>query len=1230
MRYAASLRHVVFALAILAAFVFQETWALAGTTGALSGNVRDASGAPVAGASVTASSSSQTATTTTDGTGHFSFVSLAPDTYTVAVSKEGYDNISQSGISVFADQQVTTTITQPKTLRVIANVRSSAAGALVKPGTTADVYSINTAMAERAAVLGGGGSLNQAYGAVASVPGVYLPTGASGWNQTVLIRGGDYPQVGYEYDGVPVNRSFDNYPAHTASALGQQEIEVYTGSSPANAESTGLAGFINQVIRTGTFPGFGTLDAGVGTPVYYHKFSAEAGGATPNRLFSYYVGIAGFNQDQRVVNQYNNVGYSQYGVPLGVVPCTTPGNPNFVSCYAASGAFGNFGFVGPGGYVQGPYNAGTFPAYLSDRENVVNLHFGIPHKNGRDDVQLLYSDSSLLTTLYDSASDWAIPGLTQFLNPPSSWEYHGAMGSALPSPAMVASQITPYYFPTLNANAPNNFIPSNRRGGYWNDAAIVKAQYQKNFGSNAFIRLYGYTFYSDWLNTDPNSESVSNPFFQGLVPEYELSTHTRGASLTFADQLGAQNLLNVQASTVRSTVNRFNNSSYTTAGRAFGFVVNSATPSNGVCYQVTGLGAATPVDCTNTVATAVHLPGFAGSAFNPPSGASPTDPLFTAQFPNLTGTTCSGSPCELLGAETGLNGTLNQVTPTFNAYSATDQFRPTDKIVLNGGLRYETYQFDGVDTNTGARPFWFASWNNSHCVNTAPGSTPFTVHFTGTTAATCPAGTVPALLTNGSANYFYHVLEPRIAGTFTINPLNVIRFSYGRYSQPANTASEQYNEAQQNLPGFLGPIFYGFGFTSPGHNVPPEVSNNYDLSWEHQVKGTSMSWKITPFWRATNGEQTAFFINPVQAFVSNIPVGNLTSKGVEFAFTDGDFARNGFAGQLAFTYAYTTIKYGPLNNGATPLSVINNDVATYNAFTSTCAAHPTDSRCVLPNGSTPLDPTTGTPIVASPCYTTTGAPAPCGPTTIANPYWNAPAQGLFNLNGPYFPTDTVVATTALNVNSYMIPYVATVILNYKWNHLAITPSFQFEAGQRYGVPETTEGIDPAAGCAPLGPLAPNDPRYVGGTAGLTGANAYNATTCASGLRAIPNTFTGKFDGIGDFSAPSQFLANMQISYDISPKITLQLTMANIINTCFGGTKAPWTTGTGTPHVCSYTSPFANSGFVGNTVGNFYNPGTPIQQQWAYPYLPFFGVYNPNVTGGGNQPFNLFIDARVKL
>ena len=313
-------RHALVAVLLFVALLSQGTWALASTTGGMSGTVTAAdTGAPIANAKVTVSSPSQTVVGQTDASGRFTFISLSPDTYTVSLEKDGYQPASTPGVTV---------------------------------------YSINAATQDKISGLGGGGSLNSAYSAIASVPGAFVPLNQTGYFQTVHIRGGDYDQVGYELDGVPVNRSFDNYPSGAASSLGQQELQVYTGASPANSEGQGLAGFINQVIKTGTYPGFSTAYLGLGTPTFYHKLALEVGGATPNRSFSYYFGIGGYNQAFRYVDNSNGAGYADLGGYEA--PNPLPGNP--------------------GGFITAPYQLG-FLSDITDRDVVANLHFALQHKN---------------------------------------------------------------------------------------------------------------------------------------------------------------------------------------------------------------------------------------------------------------------------------------------------------------------------------------------------------------------------------------------------------------------------------------------------------------------------------------------------------------------------------------------------------------------------------------------------------------------------------------------------------------------------------------------------------------------------------------------------------------------------------------------------------------------------------------------------------------------------------
>ena len=384
-------------------------WASAGTTGGISGVVTETgTTTPIAGATVTVTSPSQSASTTTDAHGHFAFVSLAPDEYTVALQKTGYEPLSYAGVAVLADAQQTLTLSMRVALRTIANVTSRSAASLVKPGTTADIYSINAAQQARTAVLGGGGDLNSAYSAIASVPGAYVPGNQNGYNQAVHIRGGDASEVGYEFDGIPVNRAFDNYPSGSLSSLGQLELQVYTGATPANAEAQGLAGFINQVIKTGTFPGYAAANVSAGTPIFYHSLNVEVGGATPDRMFSYYVGIGGYNQDYRYVDQFGGAAYAnEFGQQLGQCPSAKdlPGS-GLPSCYTNGAP--NVGTNGSPGWILGPIGFGTVDAAnIATRTAIMNFHIAIPHKNDslRDDIQLLYDNDEIFTTFFSSVND---------------------------------------------------------------------------------------------------------------------------------------------------------------------------------------------------------------------------------------------------------------------------------------------------------------------------------------------------------------------------------------------------------------------------------------------------------------------------------------------------------------------------------------------------------------------------------------------------------------------------------------------------------------------------------------------------------------------------------------------------------------------------------------------------------------------------------------------------------
>ncbi len=1249
-----SLRHLGTVLMMLVAFVCQETWALASVTGGLTGSVTDAAtSAPVAGAKVTATSPSQSATTTTDAAGHFTFLTLGPDTYTVTVSKAGYEPISVPGQVVFADTVQSVTVRVQKSLTTIARVTSTAGGALVKSGTTADVYSINSATQAATAALGGGGLINQAYSAISTVPGAYVIPNQSGYYATINIRGGDYDQVGYEFDGVPVNRSFDNYASSSASSLGNAEVQVYTGANPATSEGQGLSGFINQVIKTGTYPGYGTGSLTVGTPLFSHRAAIEIGGSTPDRLFSYYIGVAGNNQTYNGVNSNNGSEYDNWlGPPLGIVggPQGSPFAPGWSLYY---GGTGNSYFpLGPAG------NYGAF-ATIYARNVVTNFHIGIPHHNdaGRDDIQLLYTDEALKNQFYISGNDVASPFCTgaaaasgtacmnlingeldslftgggsgygygtsvpvTYLNR-YTWGCAPAIGKTFSASSLngMTSCVRPYGFPNgTDVGSPTNpsVIPSDLRDTSWNDTAITKIQYTKNFGSSAYLRLYGYTFYSDWFLNGAYSTSFCN-FVCPLAPDYELNTHSRGLSAEFQDQLSQQHLLSIQGSYTTASIVRDNNGFYGVGGSE-AVIVNSANPYAGYCFDGSKKGAV--VNCHD------NTYGLSAPSTNPP----------TFGLPSLGGASCAvpgqpqdGNNCTYMVAENGLAGTYSGTKPNFYSASMTDQYRPTDKWLINAGLRLDNYGFIGQNTLTPplggsaqARAFWFNAYNLDNCVNNAtgvPGENP-------TPGAPCPAGSHSANVQNiPSQTYTFNIWQPRISGTYTSNPNDVFRFSYGRYSEAPNTAFEQYNTRQEDLADYIGSHFLAFGRNTPGYPIQPPTSINYDLSWEHRFKGTDLSFKLTPFLRQTQDQIQQFFLDPIQGFVSGLNVGSQRSEGVEFQMQKGDFSRDGISGLLSFAYTNSYIHYGPIAAGAsgtTVLAGINSSIAQYNAYTKYCATHPSSNTNSMCGGTTSQNGT------ANACYKADGTPVGAKPgggcphNTIANPYWNSPPQALVD-TGANFPTfDTFPGALGLNPQGFGSPYVGTLVLNYKHQKFAITPSVQFQGGTKYGIPISEAGIDPAAGCG--------KPLY---------GDRYNASTCLGGVVAIPDPYTGAYDALGAFTQPNEIIANLQLSYDVSPRIQLVGILTNIVNYCWGGSQEPWSFTDG--NICAYgngtselggtiypVAPYGTPGAIVNPPGY---PGSKIQPFRKFPYEPSFG---PALVSAENfstkAPIQFYITANIKL
>jgi hypothetical protein len=1165
--------------------------AFAGTTGGIRGRVIDAAtNAAIAGVLINAVSPSQSETTRTNVNGEFSFISLSPDTYTVSAQLQGFEPLA-TVVTVLADQvQSVPSFALAKPLKTIATTHARAATGLVRPGTTSDVYSVNPAGQAAAAAVGGPGGINQAYSAIATVPGANVPQGQQGWNQLVYIRGGDYSDVANELDGIPVQRASDYAPITTLASLGSQEVQTYTGGTPPSAEASGLSGFINQVIKTGTFPGYEEVRFGVGAPTFYHQLSVEASGATNNRNFTYYFATGAENQDYRYSDQFNGASNPLFFYPL-YVPSVNG------TVYDGSGT----ALFSPG---QNYAIANT-----TERDTIGNFHFAIPHKDGqlKDDIQLLAVFSDIESEFYSSPND--LGGFSYVGNAygapagPTYTDDYVYTGSVFAAPNPNDVKIN--FSPSGETHEPfTGLLGANQRDADDHQADIFKLQYQKNFSPTSYLRLYGFSEYNDWFLNGPVSAFTA---FGGEIQDYEVHGNDYGVTSTYANQLSDKNLLTATASYQTQKLETYSGDNYGVEpiNPETGAITTNLVDAKGNCYNPsTGLYASCFTSFYNgTGGGLVSYGNYGSPPAGYPSGCSLSLTAINATCGSLAPP--AGSPAVTNGAHylvtnSGQYAQVDTIAPFFSAVSLADLWHPSDRVSLNAGLRLEnyTYRLDNTVGGYPARQFWFDAYNREYSFSTSSTSVTQCTDAAGdigvnptTGASLCAPGTNADLVNTSPRTVSFTAIQPRLSTTYTLNRDTVFRASYGRYAAPAPTSYQQYNVVQQDLPTFDGQ-FLPYGFNTPFHQSRPSYSNNYDFSLEKQIHGTDIAFKLTPFYRSTQ-DQLANIPIGTQGVLDGLNVGRQRNYGVEFQIRKSDFDREGFAALLSYTFTRSRVTYNNFGtSGRNEIDNLNDYIRSYNAYTKACASSQNTALCG----------TTSSGVPASPCYQA-GTPDPActgtsGDPAIANPYYNAPTQPLLDRNGEYTPYDILPAPFQ-GANGYETPDVATLVLNYKIKRFAITPSATYSSGSFYGSPLTYPGYDPLSCTA------------------VTTGTAANTQTCSNFLF-IPDKYTGKFDSFGALREPTRLTTNLQLSYEASSKVKFTLTMTGLMDQCYQR-HYPWDSGS----TCVYAQLASN---LLAPAGNFVaNP--PVQL--LYPYGSW---YNNSQTGfvGQKIPFDAFLSADIRL
>jgi hypothetical protein len=262
-------------------------FAAGGQTGNVSGTVLGASGAPVAGAIVTLASPSGTYSQKTDAGGRFNFLGVVQDTYSISVQAPGYEKVLQPGITVIGGNTIDLgSVRLQHALKTIGRVSATSGTGAFTPNQTVPSFTLNETQIQNNL---GKKANPDAQELLLGVPGFQLS--ASG----LVLQGSTLDQVHYQVDGVDFTDPSLNGNLNGLILNGVRSVQVVPGAGDPSQGNAG-AGVVNMIVKRGSYPPFGLLDAEIESFPFRHQLNFEYGAATPNRRFSDFISFLGFRE----------------------------------------------------------------------------------------------------------------------------------------------------------------------------------------------------------------------------------------------------------------------------------------------------------------------------------------------------------------------------------------------------------------------------------------------------------------------------------------------------------------------------------------------------------------------------------------------------------------------------------------------------------------------------------------------------------------------------------------------------------------------------------------------------------------------------------------------------------------------------------------------------------------------------------------------------------------------
>jgi hypothetical protein len=380
----------------------------------------------------------------------------------------------------------------------------------------------------------------------------------------------------------------------------------------------------------------------------------------------------------------------------------------------------------------------------------------------------------------------------------------------------------------------------------------------------------------------------------------------------------------------------------------------------------------------------------------------------------------------------------SSTTPEFSDAVLADTYKPTDKLEFDLGLRFDDFVFALMPLQiTGANGLAEQAQNlygiclHGYAYGASEPCNAWDAALAAPGGGGIP-GDAPGAVNwqNVSGNLTFNEFSPRFGTTYTLDQHDVVRASVGRYVQPPDSAFEEYRAAPfwgaGDTVSTLNRYYDGLGFLAV-HDVQPEDSTNYDLSFEHDFNN-SVSAKLTPFYRDTRGQILNLPVNPSQpSFVTGYNFGVAHISGVEFLLNKARMSNEGLSGSLSATYTDAKLRFEKAADGLSFIDTMNG---------------------VMANGQCPTS--------YQPGVTPYGI---CGYNFAHSTHY-----ALLDPNGYYYPS--YVQSPLDSSQSYTVPFVATLTLDERTHGFDLEPLFNYQSGNPYGDP----GLFPdPTGSSTIGP-----------------------------------------------------------------------------------------------------------------------------------------------------------------